>query len=125
MGSESVLISHCAHINERESAPFSVVSILLTENTAEAMRKNYSSDLAGFQWNEITKWIDTERHRHHDLRHHDLRRDLLDGILYLTKTGFDQNRLPMADVARRVRPVADGLLLFPKVERARRDRAYS
>jgi len=66
-----------------------VVSILLTENTAEAMRKNYSSDLTDSQWNEISKWLDTERHRHHDLC-----RDLLDGVLYLTKTGCQWRMLP-------------------------------
>ena len=46
------------------------------------MRKDYNSDPAGSQWQEIKTFFDTQRHRQHDLR-----RDILDGLLYLVKTG--------------------------------------
>lgn len=87
---EAVLISGFAQINERESASFSaVVSDLLSENDAEAMRKSYSSDVTDSQWKEIKTFFDTDRRRRHDLR-----RDILDGLLYLVKTGCQWRMLP-------------------------------
>jgi putative transposase len=88
---EPVLDSKFADINERESAPFSVVRILLTENSAEAMRKGYSSDLTDSQWKQVRKLLNTAYHRQHDLR-----RDILDGLFYLVKTGCQWRMLPGA-----------------------------
>jgi putative transposase len=45
-------------------------------------RKSYSSDLTDSQWQQIKTFFDTHRRRQHDLR-----RDVLDGLLYLVKTG--------------------------------------
>jgi len=88
---EAVLISSCVDINERESASLSrVASQLLSENDAEAMqRKSYSSDLTDSQWKQIKMFFDTHRRRQHDLR-----RDILDGLLYLVKTGCQWRMLP-------------------------------
>lgn len=67
-----------------------VASKLLTENDIEAMqRKRYSSDLTDSQWQQIKAFFDTSRHRQHDLR-----RDILDGLLYLIKTGCQWRMLP-------------------------------
>lgn len=67
-----------------------VASQLLSENDAEAMqRKSYSSDLTDSQWQQIKTFFDTQRHRQHDLR-----RDVLDGLLYLVKTGCQWRMLP-------------------------------
>ncbi len=67
-----------------------VASKLLTENDIEAMqRKRYSSDLTVSQWKQIKAFFDTRRHRQHDLR-----RDILDGLLYLIKTGCQWRMLP-------------------------------
>jgi putative transposase len=52
-------------------------------------RKSYSSDLTDSQWQQIKTFFDTERHRQHDLR-----RDVLDGLLYLVKTGCQWRMLP-------------------------------
>ena len=87
--SEPVLISNCADQNERESAPFSVVNQPLTERDTEAMRKNYSSDLTDSQWQKVKVVLNTSRHRQHDLR-----RDILDAIFYLVKTGCQWRMLP-------------------------------
>lgn len=75
--------------NEWESASFSVVSNLSAEDHAEAMRKHYSSDLTDSQWQQIETVLNTSRHRQHDLR-----RDILDGLLYLLKTGCQWRMLP-------------------------------
>ena len=60
-----------------------------TESDTEAMRKDYSSDLTDSQWQKIGTVLNTSRHRQHDLR-----RDILDGILYLVKTGCQWRMLP-------------------------------
>jgi len=83
------LISNVAIENERESAPFSVVNHLLTEDDTEAMRKDYSSDVTDSQWDSIKAVLNTSRHRQHDLR-----RDILDAIFYLVKTGCQWRMLP-------------------------------
>lgn len=66
-----------------------MVRILLTENAAETMRKDYSSDLTDSQWKQIRKHLNTAYHRRHDLR-----RDILDAVLYLVKTGCQWRMLP-------------------------------
>lgn len=53
------------------------------------MRKDYSSDLTDSQWQKIGRVLDTSRHRQHDLR-----RDILDAIFYLVKTGCQWRMLP-------------------------------
>ena len=53
------------------------------------MRKDYSSDLTDSQWQKIEAVLDTSRHRQHDLR-----QDILDGLLYLLKTGCQWRMLP-------------------------------
>lgn len=53
------------------------------------MRKDYSSDLTDSRWQKIEAVLDTSRHRQHDLR-----RDILDGLLYLLKTGCQWRMLP-------------------------------
>jgi putative transposase len=84
------LTSSCVNINEWKSASFSeIASKLFSEKDAEAMRKDYSSDLTDSQWQEIKTFFDTQRHRQHDLR-----RDILDGLLYLVKTGCQWRMLP-------------------------------
>ncbi len=72
-----------------ESASFSVVSNLLTEDHAEAMRKHYGSDLTDSQWQKIEAVLSTSRHRQHNLH-----RDILDGLLYLLQTGCPWRMLP-------------------------------
>ena len=76
------MISNFASENERESAPFSVVSRRFTEDDTEAMRKAYSSDMTDSQWQNVKAVRNTSRHRQHDLR-----RDLLGAIFYVGKTG--------------------------------------
>lgn len=83
------MILSFADKNEWESASFSVVNGLLTERDAEAMRKSYSSDLTDSQWQKVEAVLNTSRHRHHDLR-----RDILDGLFYLVKTGCQWRMLP-------------------------------
>jgi len=83
------LILDFAGKNERESASFSVVSRRFTESGTEAMRKDYSSDLTDSQWQKIGTVLNTSRHRQHDLR-----RDILDAIFYLVKTGCQWRMLP-------------------------------
>jgi putative transposase len=75
--------------NEREPVSFSVVNSLSTEEYAEAMRKAYSSDLTDSQWQKISGFLNTSRHRQHNLR-----RDVLDGLFYLLKTGCQWRMLP-------------------------------
>jgi putative transposase len=83
------LISNFARENERESAPFSVVAKRFTEDDTEAMRKDYSSDLTDSQWHNVKTVLDTSRHRQHDLR-----RDILDAIFYVAKTGCQWRMVP-------------------------------
>jgi len=83
------LISNVASENERESAPFSVVNRPFTESDTEAMRKDYSSDVTDSQWQHVKAVLNTSRHRQHDLR-----RDILDAILYVVKTGCQWRMLP-------------------------------
>ncbi|NBC18834.1 MAG: IS5 family transposase [Bacteroidetes bacterium] len=51
--------------------------------------KRYNSDLTDSQWQHIKSHFDTSRQRQHDLRY-----DILDGILYLVKTGCQWRMLP-------------------------------
>lgn len=52
-------------------------------------QKRYSSDLTDSQWTLIKPYFTTERRRSYDLR-----RDILDAILYLVKTGCQWRMLP-------------------------------
>ena len=79
------MILDIAGKNERESASFSVVSRRFTESDTEAMRKDYSSDPAGSQWQKIGTVLNTSRHRQHDLR-----RDILDALFCLVKRGAER-----------------------------------
>jgi putative transposase len=75
------LISNVARKNERESAPFSVVNHLLTEDDEddpEAMRKDYRSDVTDSQWHNMKAVLNTSRRCQHDLR-----RDILDAMFYV------------------------------------------
>jgi putative transposase len=53
------------------------------------MRKDYSSDLTDSQWHKVKAVLNTSRHRQHDLR-----RDILDAIFYVVKTGCQWRMLP-------------------------------
>ena len=78
-------------MNERESASSPrVASQLLSENDTEAVhRKSYSSDLTDSQWHQINTFFDTHRYRQYDLR-----RDILDVVFHLAKTGCKWRMLP-------------------------------
>jgi putative transposase len=52
-------------------------------------RKSYSSDLTDSQWQQVNTFFDTQRRRQHDLR-----RDILDGLSYLVKTGCRAREYP-------------------------------
>ncbi|MDZ7826656.1 MAG: transposase [Gammaproteobacteria bacterium] len=52
-------------------------------------QKRYSSDLTDSQWERIKHYFPTARRRRHDLR-----REILDAILYLVKTGCQWRMLP-------------------------------
>jgi putative transposase len=52
-------------------------------------QKRYSSDLTDSQWETIKLYFTTGRRRQHNLR-----RDILDAILYLLKTGCQWRMLP-------------------------------
>ncbi|WP_251924419.1 IS5 family transposase [Salinibacter ruber] len=52
-------------------------------------QKRYSSDLTDSQWKAIKPYFQADRRRRHDLR-----RDILDAILYLLKTGCQWRMLP-------------------------------
>ncbi|WP_259116477.1 transposase [Salinibacter ruber] len=52
-------------------------------------QKRYSSDLTDSQWKTIKPYFQADRRRRHDLR-----RDILDAILYLLKTGCQWRMLP-------------------------------
>ena len=52
-------------------------------------QKRYSSDLTDSQWESIKYYFPTARRRRHDLR-----REILDAILYLVKTGCQWRMLP-------------------------------
>lgn len=51
--------------------------------------KRYSSDLTDSQWESIKHYFPTARRRRHDLR-----REILDAILYVVKTGCQWRMLP-------------------------------
>lgn len=52
-------------------------------------QKRYSSDLTDSQWNTIKPYFPTARQRRHELR-----REILDAILYVVKTGCQWRMLP-------------------------------
>ena len=52
-------------------------------------QKRYSSDLTDSQWEMVKPYFATERRRRHNLR-----RDILDAILYVVKTGCQWRMLP-------------------------------
>ena len=66
-----------------------MVNRRFTEDDTEAMRKDYSSDLTDSQWHKVKAVLNTSRHRQHDLR-----RDILDAIFYVVKTGCQWRMLP-------------------------------
>ncbi|HMB92812.1 MAG TPA: IS5 family transposase [Rhodothermales bacterium] len=53
------------------------------------MRKRYSSNLTDSQWQRIKHLFDFQRKRDHDLR-----RDILNGLLFLVRTGCQWRMLP-------------------------------